>query len=178
MDAGDRHQQLESSGYAHQVFAHLGDELDRAESKAAILLAGLGVVVGVLLTSIVERDYRINFGAVELVSALAVILLLSAVACFGLAIYPRLYGSKRITPDKSYYFGDFASADGPGAKIALLPSSAVEDVEALSDSIAQISRILVRKYEYIRVGMVCTLGSLVFSILAVLTAHICGFVAS
>jgi hypothetical protein len=145
-----------ADGYLAGLLADTKAELARVDSKAALLLAASGVVIGALLAGLLNGRWAPSGLSIEIqwlwwlgvASAAAGLLSITA------AVYPRIH-KKRI-PGVPAYYGDVAAYD---------------DVEAFRHAIARVSRVAERqvdqvfilshvvqcKYTLLRRGMRCLL---------------------
>jgi hypothetical protein len=157
------------TAYAERVLTWGREELNRADTKASILLAGSIAVVAAVIAGVVAggwsptmlTDWREPLWWVGAATASAAILLLSA------AIYPR---TKRRDgqPSVIAFYGDVVRLTDRIELLTALQRSARRDVDLLVDQIYQVSRIVKRKYRLLALGMWALLASATWCCLAVL----------
>lgn len=84
------------AGYMRRLLDETREEVSRADTKASIILAGGGIVVGILLTGFVTGDVSIagERWYVALLAWAAGALLVGGVAFLGSAVYPRTRGAQ------------------------------------------------------------------------------------
>lgn len=143
-----------TTSYLADLLEDTREELDRADSKAALLLAATGVVVGALLAGLLsgrwtpfELDNRVEWvWWVGVGSAAAGIFSIAA------AVYPRIRRRDAPHPPTPSYFGDVVAY-----KDIQMFRQAVEQApslrERLTDQTFVASRIVQRKYVLLRRGL-------------------------
>jgi len=150
------------TGYLADLVAATRDELRRADAKAALLLAAIGVIVGALLGCFNSSHWtptRLQSGEQVLwwagVATATVGLLLIAAS-----VYPRDRQRRTPYPGPPAYYGDVAALpDIPAFRLAV--GNMPDIKERLFDqaySIAGIARI---KYGQLRRGLVCFLVAVI-----------------
>jgi Family of unknown function (DUF5706) len=142
------------TAYAERVLAWGREELNRADTKASILLAGSVAVVAAVIAGVIAggwlptmlTDWREPLWWTGTAAAIVAILLLAA------AIYPR---TKRRDGRSSViaYYGDVVGLTDRTELLIALERSARRDVDRLIDQIYQVSRIVKRKYRLLALGM-------------------------
>lgn len=141
-----------SETLAAQLLKEAREELIRADSKSATLLAGSGVVVGVVLAGIVAGDFRpeqLDCWA-RVVWWAGCVAVAVGVGCLGAAIFPRLWHKSATGPVT--YFGDVAALDDAAAVKSAL-SKQVADEDRTVQQLKAISDLVQKKYRYIQVGL-------------------------
>lgn len=153
--------------YLADLLTDTREELTRADSKAALLLAATGVAVGALLAGFLggkwtpfDLDHRVEWlWWVGVGSSAAGIFSIAA------AVYPRIGRRGAPHPEVPAYYGDVAECKDIEMfreAIAQAPSPQ----KRLIDQTFQVSRIVQRKYVLLRRGLRC----LFLAILACVTA--------
>lgn len=126
-------------------------ETTQAESKAAILLAGILAAAGGIVAA----------GGTRLVSAhrpwyiaapfwAAVAATLAAIVCLAAAIYPRSRSRNDQKLSEIGYFGDVVALGSPIHLRSLLSESGTELLDVWIDQIWQTSILVSRKYLFVR----------------------------
>jgi Family of unknown function (DUF5706) len=157
------------TAYAERVLGWGREELNRADTKASILLAGSIAVVAAVIAGVIAggwsptmlTDWREPLWWAGTAAAGVAILFLAA------AIYPR---TKRRggQPSVIAYYGDVVGLTDRIELLTALERSARRDVDRLIDQIYQVSRIVKRKYRLLALGMWTLLVSTTGCCLAVL----------
>jgi hypothetical protein len=143
------------TSYLEDLLDNTREELARADSKAALLLAATGVVVGALLAGLFagkwtpfDLDSRI-----EWLWWLGVCAAAAGIFSIAGAVYPRLRPRGAPPPPGApAYFGDvikYKDIDAFRQAIELAPSPK----ERLTDQTFVLSRIAWRKYVLLRLGL-------------------------
>ncbi|MGW0730955.1 Pycsar system effector family protein [Streptomyces sp. NPDC002851] len=140
---------------AAQLLTDLRAEIARADSKAAVLVAALGMTAGVLSGLLAGRSWSPgDLGAAGAVTWWAGALAL-ALALFALlmAVVPR-YGGDTWTPGRPLtYFDDIQRAARQGELAAALEVTAGAPTAGLLAALTANSRIAARKHLWIRAGL-------------------------
>ena len=143
--------------HARHFLAEAREELSRAESKAAVLLAAQGVVVGALLAALMTRrwtPFELRDGVVEWTWWLGIVCLVFAVVCLAAAVWPKI-GSSDSAKRRPAFFGDFARfEDAQKLAAALRMRDEADALERAANQVLLVSRIVRRKYRFIRASMV------------------------
>jgi Family of unknown function (DUF5706) len=145
------------------------EELARADSKAALLLAATGVVVGALFAGLIggkwspfELDTR-----VEWMWWLGVAFAATGIFSIAAAVYPRIRRRGVPRPGAPTYFGDVAAfRDIEMFRQAIM--QAANPQERLIDQTFLMSRIVQHKYVMLRIGLRFLLIAILACIAAVL----------
>ena len=155
---------------AQSVTAAAREEVDRADTKASLLLAASGVVVGALLAALLDGKWS-PFGLdnrVEWLWWLGVAAAAGGLAALGAAVYPRT--ERRVQQAKPLiaYYGDVASLETSRLEEAL-QNAVSAPREAPLDQLRQISLIVRSKYRLIQLVILALGGAAVACMLALLT---------
>ncbi|MFF8450841.1 Pycsar system effector family protein [Streptomyces leeuwenhoekii] len=139
-----------------RLLADLRGEITRADAKAAVLVAALGISAGVLATLLPRRCWspaRLPqpsallwwTGAVSLGLALFALLL---------AVMPRYGRSHWASGRPLVYFGDVQRAARAGRLTEALVETGRDPVPGLLVALAETSGIAARKHLWIRIGLI------------------------
>jgi len=156
------------SGYLRDLLAETREELTRADNKASLLLAAVGVVIGALIAGLVGSHWTplsLN-GAVQWLWWLGVASAAIGVFSIAAAVYPRTIQHGTPYPGVPAYYGHVAAyrdisefrralADLPGAQERMVNQTFV------------ISKIVRHKYALLRGGLWCLLLTITACALAV-----------
>ena len=127
------------------------EEVSRADTKASIVLAGSGVVVGILLTGLVTGDVDLKGegGIVSVLAWIAGVLLVGGVGFVGSAVYPHTKGAE---PGHARWFAEIAQYEDE----ATLAEAAQADQADGGRDLHQarvLAVIVARKYRLTKFGM-------------------------
>lgn len=139
-----------------RLLADLRTEIARADSKASVLVAALGMTAGVFSGLLAGRNWNpavlTTFGTVVW-STGAASLVLSLFSLL-LAVLPR-YRSEPWAPGQPLsYFGDIQQAVRIGQLEAALADTQRDPTAALTLALTETSRIAARKHQWIRTGLI------------------------
>ncbi|MFJ8112667.1 Pycsar system effector family protein [Streptomyces sp. NPDC096132] len=140
--------------YATQLLAEARNEVDRADNKAQILLAGAGVGAGALAGGLLAGSWspRSLDATVEWLWWLGFAVAACGVGMLARAVYPRgAYGSRPVT--RVEYFMDAARFSSERELIAELRRSADERLEATANQLRLVSAIVTLKYRAVAWAM-------------------------
>ncbi|BCL21862.1 hypothetical protein GCM10017668_37050 [Streptomyces tuirus] len=142
------------SRYAASLLATAREEIVRADGKASLLLATVGIALGAIVSAILSGDWTpfelVN--CVEWIWWVGVALAVLGVVLLGCAVHPRV-GRGHDAPDYLVaYFGDIA-----GKPRATLEQRIRETLsapkEAPLDQLYRVSNLAASKYWYIRTAL-------------------------
>lgn len=188
-----RHSEGDEAQYRELLLRETREELQKADTKASILLAASGIAFTALLTSGSAATWfpdRLKNDIASTCGWAAIAAGLAGVVFVGSAVKPRLR-HKAIRDDQIDYFGDvdsyrprfwqvrhrkkmFADARKRYGK-DMESASAVENyVERLDDQIWALSHIAYRKYRLIAVGMNFYLLALVAAVVSLVAEKVWG----
>ncbi|MET9590883.1 Pycsar system effector family protein [Streptomyces sp. NPDC006516] len=152
---------------ATRLLADLRTEISRADSKAAVVVAALGMSAGVISAVLVSQDWTPDrlarpgaylwWGGATLLTA--------ALLSLSLVVLPR-YRVRAWSPGAPLtYFGDIQQA----VRLGRLPEALAETEQlpmtALLAALTETSRIATRKHQWIRAGLIAFwLGALMFPV--------------
>jgi pycsar effector protein len=157
--SSEQHVDERAIRYAGKLLAEAREELKRVDTKASILLAGVGVATGAVAGTIVTRGwtpFRLPFGqAVVWWAGAAAISAGSAVLLA--AVYPRrrrpLGGSDGERDRYIGYYADVADSRSAADVAAIIRQSAARELELMAEQLLQVSLIVDRKYSLMRWAM-------------------------
>jgi hypothetical protein len=143
-----------AAGHARELIRATIEEIGRADAKAGVLFAGVGVVLGAAASVLVADPARFSGLPlrldIPLLTALACTVI--ALTALGAAAYPR--GVRAYTPSGRHvtYFGDVVRTIDDAQLREALGSAPEATVEDLARRLRQLSLIAYRKYSCIRVA--------------------------
>ncbi|MEU0482414.1 Pycsar system effector family protein [Streptosporangium sp. NPDC006013] len=147
--------------YGTQLLQETREELNRADTKAQVLLGivgiGLGGVIGGLLAGS-WSPFELSNNIEWLWWAGAAAALASVVMLAG-AVYPRLDRRKR--SDAVMYYADVIRFESATVVSSALMRSSALDLERIADQLYRVSHIVSRKYRLIRWGFWLLLSGMV-----------------
>ncbi|MEV0485545.1 Pycsar system effector family protein [Streptomyces sp. NPDC050508] len=144
-----------------QLLADLRSEIARADAKASILVAMLGITTGVLSAVLIDRRWSpalLPAPAALLWWAGAALLVTSLLALL-LAVLPRYRRSRWVPGLPLTYFGDIRRAVRTDRLVMALADTERAPAQALCTALAENSRITVRKHFWIRTGLIAFGGA-------------------
>jgi hypothetical protein len=162
-------------GYLASLLTDARDELNRADSKASLMLAAIGVIIGALIAGLAGSKWTPMTldASAQAVWWAGVAAAAAGVFWIAASVYPHIQQAKTPHPRSPAYYGDVAT---------------YEDVDAFRDAIGQapgaterlinqtyvISRIVQWKYVLLRRGLLSVLMAIVACTLAVVLSVIVG----
>ncbi len=162
-------------GYLADLLTDTRDELNRADFKASLLLAAIGVVIGGLIGGLAARKWTPMTmdpvaQAVWWVGAAG-----AAAGVFWIAasVYPRIHQHKTPHPGLPAYYGDVAAYQDIDAFRDAI-DQAPEARERLINQTYVVSKIVQWKYVMLRRGLLSILMAIVACILAVVINVVAG----
>ncbi|WP_433514731.1 Pycsar system effector family protein [Nonomuraea sp. CA-143628] len=160
--------EADACAYGAQLLSEAREELNKADTKAQVLLGivgiGLGAVAGGLLAGSWSPFTLSN--AVEWLWWAGAAAALAAVIVLASAVYPRL--DRREQSSGVMYFGDVARFASTAAVSSALMRSSTLDLERIADQLRRVSKIVGQKYRLIRWGFWLVLGGTTATVSAVL----------
>jgi MFS family permease len=152
-----------TTAYLADLLAETREELTRADSKAGLLLAASGVVIGALLAGLFGSKWTpfVLNHTIEWLWWLGVISAAFGVFSIAAAVYPRIRQHKIIRPGLPTYYGDVVSF-GNLDEFRRALEDAPSPRERLINQVFVLSNIVHGKYVLLRRG-------LRFLLLAILT---------
>ncbi|MFH9659227.1 Pycsar system effector family protein [Streptomyces sp. NPDC017248] len=139
-----------------RLLADLRTEIARADSKAAVLVAALGMTAGLLSGVLAGRDWtpgRLSAAGAALWWAGIVCLLFSLFALL-LAVLPRYRPGSWAPGQPLSYFGDIRQAARAGWLETAVDDTLRDPAAGLLASLAENSGIAARKHQWIRSGLI------------------------
>jgi Family of unknown function (DUF5706) len=169
-DSGSPGAQDPVVSYLKELLAETREELNRVDSKAALLLAGSGVIIGALLAGLfggrwTPFELNIKIGWLWWLG-----IALAAVGVFSIAaaVYPTIHRSKIPHPGIPAYYGDVAAYKDVDAFRRSIEEKLPEPRERLIDQIFVLSGVVQRKYLLLRRGLRCLLLAVLACVTSVL----------
>ncbi|GAA0408221.1 hypothetical protein GCM10009530_70700 [Microbispora corallina] len=154
--------------YGTQLLTEAREELNRADTKAQVLLGvvgiGLGAVTGGLLAGSWSPFTMSN--AIEWLWWAGAAMALASVVVLAGAVYPRL--DRRKGNDAVMYYADVLHLESTAAVASALMKSSTLDLERIVDQLQRVSWIVGQKYRLIRWGFWLLLTGTVATVSAVL----------
>ncbi|GHE12379.1 Pycsar system effector family protein [Streptomyces alanosinicus] len=141
---------------AERLLAELHDEIARADTKASVLVAALGMTAGVFTGLVAGRNWspsRLTAPGTGLWWAGTAALALSLVALL-LAVLPRLRSGPWAEGRPLCYFGDIREAVREGRLAEALADTDRDPAAAVLAALADKSRIAASKHRWIRTGLI------------------------
>ncbi|WP_237330254.1 Pycsar system effector family protein [Streptomyces sp. BA2] len=141
---------------AERLLADLRSEIARADSKASVLVAALGMTAGVFTGLLAGRNWQPGTlsAAGAAVWWAGVLAFTSALLALLLAVLPRLRGTTWTAGRPLSYFGDIQQAVREGQLTHALAETERDPLSGLTAALTETSRIAVRKHQWIRVGLI------------------------
>ncbi|MGI5402274.1 Pycsar system effector family protein [Streptomyces sp. CA-135486] len=141
---------------AERLLTELRAEIARADSKASVLVAALGMTGGVFSALLAGRHWAPGplslwgtaawwLGASTLALSLFALLL---------AVLPRYRRGTWAPGQPLSYFGDIQQAARQGQLAAALAETERDPVAGLAAALTETSRIAARKHQWIRTGLI------------------------
>ncbi|MBL1081532.1 hypothetical protein JK359_05975 [Streptomyces actinomycinicus] len=141
---------------AERLLTELREEIGRADTKASVLVAALGMTAGVFTGLIAGRDWspdRLSAPGAVLWWAGAAALALSLLSLL-LAVLPRYRSGSWAEGRPLCYFGDIRQAAREGRLAEALAGTDRDPAAALLAALAENSRIAASKHRWIRTGLI------------------------
>ncbi|MFI5694826.1 Pycsar system effector family protein [Kribbella sp. NPDC051586] len=127
-------------------------EIVQADSKAAILLAGVLAMVGSSWAVLSAQSWRVTGQppSVAVLFWIAALATFASIGCLAAALYPRRRAVRRRNAGVIAYFDDVAELGSVVDLKRALRSSELELFDVWADQVWQLSRIVRAKYRLIR----------------------------
>ncbi len=131
------------------------EEVNRADSKASMLLAALGVAIAVLGGALSTGDMTLtgSRGAVQAAAIASGCLLLLGLILLGVAICPRI---RKGSPGAARYFMDYAQYDNVGDLRAAVDAEGRNRSDRHLRQLRDLSRIVRTKYRLTSLAIAAT----------------------
>jgi MFS family permease len=156
--------------YLTELLADTREELNRVDSKAALLLAAFGVIIGSLLAGLFSGSltpFELNI-KIEWMWWLGVTLAAVGVFSIAAAVYPKIRRGAPLRPGGPAYFGDVASYSNVDAFRQAIEETLPNPRERLIDQTFVLSNLVQRKYVLLRRGLRCLLLAILACAAAIL----------
>jgi hypothetical protein len=157
--------------FAEGLLDETREEIDRADTKANILLAGAGVTAAVLVGALANGDITLGHehGVVQVVASLSGTALGIGLVLLGAAVLPQI---GRAVPGRARYFMDHAQyATVDELRAAVEGERTDQDLRHLTQLLT-LSRIVRRKYRLTQAGEIVGGAGLVLAVAAALLHHL------
>jgi hypothetical protein len=141
---------------AERLLGELRAEIARADSKASVLVAALGMTAGVFSGLLAGRDWTpgaLSGAGTALWWTGAAALALSLFALL-LAVLPRYRNGSWSPGQPLCYFGDIQQAVREGQLAEALADTDRDPAAGLTAALVETSRIAARKHQWIRTGLI------------------------
>ncbi|MFF8866584.1 Pycsar system effector family protein [Streptomyces sp. NPDC015139] len=141
---------------AERLLGELRDEIARADAKASVLVAALGMTAGLFSGLVAGRNWspsRLSASGTGLWWAGAAGLALSLLALL-LAVLPRYRSGSWAEGRPLCYFGDIHQAVREGRLAQALADTERDPAAGLLAALAENSRIAASKHRWIRTGLI------------------------
>jgi len=155
--------------YLKELLAETREELNRVDSKAALLLAGSGVIIGALLAGLFGgrwTPFELN-SKIEWLWWLGIALAAAGVFSIAAAVYPTIHTSEVPRPGTPSYYGDVAAYKDVDAFRRSLEEKPPEPRDRLIDQTFVLSNVVRRKYVLLRRGLRCLLLAIITCVASV-----------
>lgn len=142
---------------ATTILREAREELARADGKASILLAAIGVIIGAIMAAVLGGSWHPHNldNNIEWMWWVGAVAGLVGAAAFGSAVFPRTtYRSQRRSGIVAY-FGDVVGLTPEKLEQGLIETASEPGAAAL-DQVRAVSSVVDKKYRAIQVGIVCT----------------------
>jgi hypothetical protein len=141
--------------YATSLLSSARGEIDRADSKASILLAASGVAAGALLAGLMAGAWTPLTLEVTIQWAwwVGVVEAAIAISCLALAVYPREQRNDSGTSWAVVFYGDVLKYRTTAQLMDALNRSAETKIERIADELRYVCSIVNHKYRLIRWGI-------------------------
>jgi MFS family permease len=159
----------QTASYLADLLADTREELTRADTKAALILAATGVVIGALLAGLFGGKWTPFYlnNRIQWLWWLGVASAAFGVFSIAAAVYPLIRRRGAAHPGVPAYYGDVIEYETIDAFRHAI-EKAPKPRERLIDQTFVVSRIVQRKYVLLRRGLRCLLLAIVACIAAVM----------
>ena len=159
MDAAPHTADDHARQYAAFLLVQAREELIRVDTKASIMLAAVGVALGVVLGDLVSRSwspFRLPLGA-ALAWWVGVATISVGIVLLLAAVYPRhrrqIASSAGSHQAYVGYYADVAAYRSTAEVVSAIRRSAEHDLELMAEQLLQVSRIADHKYRLLGLGV-------------------------
>lgn len=149
------------------------DEINRADTKANILLAGAGVALAALGGAFLSKNVTLENapGAVQVLADAAGAFMLIGVVLLGLAVVPRL---GKATEGRARYFMDHAQYDDLREFRKALEQEATHPAGRHIHQLRDLSKIVRWKFRFTQAGQTMIGAGLALALASAFAKHIIG----
>ncbi|MFI6479339.1 Pycsar system effector family protein [Nonomuraea sp. NPDC050663] len=144
--------QAQAVAYGSKLLSEAREELNKADSKAQVLLGVVGIGLGAIAGGLLAGSWKPQdlADSVEWLWWAGVVAALASVGVLSGAVYPRL--DRRNNSGRIMYFHDVSHFRTVDDVTTALRQSAELDLERVTHQLLRLSRIATRKYRLIRWG--------------------------
>jgi hypothetical protein len=144
---------MSTTEFCAQLLDETRHEIDRADAKASILLAGSGVAAGALVAGMASGDLDPTHarGLVQFACLVALALVIVGIIFLGTAVYPRIQGA---AIGRARYFMDHAQYETVRDLRTAISKEAADPEGRHVQQLLHLSKIARRKYRCTRWGEV------------------------
>jgi Family of unknown function (DUF5706) len=162
--------QTATSEYAHLLLSEAREEVGRADLKASILLAAAGVGLAAIVQGLVGSGWKPgNLGQPwTAVWWIATTTSMAGLFCLVQAVLPRTKASGVTLPHHVFYFENAAAFSGTAELQAALLDDETSRLHRAAHQLWHVSRIVRRKYRWIRGGIWLLQASVALGLAAVI----------
>jgi hypothetical protein len=140
--------------FASELLAHTREELNKADSKAEVLLGVTGIGLGAVAGGLIAQSWSplALSDSIEWLWWVGVGSALASLGCLVGAVYPRTGRSDIRYPKIIGYYADVVRFESVQALTRALLAAPRPDLRQISDQLHRLSGIVERKYHLIRWG--------------------------
>ena len=140
---------------AQDLLTQTRAEITLADNKASILLAGVLAVTGGITAALVAGGWSPGLAGrvTEILFWVSVLCLICAIVSLAMVVYPRQVSTQARTGLILAYFGDVAALSGPDALRTAIVDGGGDRMDVIIDQLWRMSKIVVRKYLYLQLGI-------------------------
>ncbi|MCB5911594.1 Pycsar system effector family protein [Streptomyces pinistramenti] len=153
---------------AERLLAEVRNEIGRADSKASVLIAAIGVCAGAVLSG--RWEAALTVGAGRVFGGAGSLAWVAAVGFLLFATFPRYRSSRWRTGRPVTYFLDIRLAARTGMLADALRGTEEDQMAGLVTALDDASGIVAAKHRWIRTGLSCFALGAVALVLGVLVS--------
>jgi len=148
-------EEVKAQTTAQDLLTQTRAEVALADNKASILLAGVLAVTGGISAALVAGGWSPGLAGrvTEILFWGSALCLICTIVSLALVVYPRQVSTQARAGSILAYFGDVAALSGPAALRAAIVDGANDRMDVITDQLWRMSKIVVRKYQYLQLGM-------------------------
>ncbi|MER6574959.1 Pycsar system effector family protein [Nonomuraea sp. NPDC001023] len=158
----------DACAYGTQLLTEAREELNRADTKAQVLLGIVGIALGAVAGGLLAGSWSPfeMSNAVEWLWWAGAAAAVASVVVLAGAVYPRL--DRRKGSRAVMYYADVLHLDSTATVAGALMRSSALDLERVADQLYRVSHIVGQKYRLIRWGFWLLLGGMAATVSAAL----------